>query len=69
MKTPAEPTPRPQPGEFVGAVCPTCGAWGTGLCTTATGRDHRTRRAAEVAWSNDLESEAEKLATITKERA
>ena len=63
----ADPIPTPKPGAFVGAICPACGAWGTGLCTTRTGRDHPSRTRAELAWHGELERDFADLTTTTKE--
>lgn len=64
---PTEPIPTPKPGDFVGAICPACGAWGTRLCSTRTNRDHPSRTRAELAWNADLEREVADLTTTTKE--
>lgn len=44
------PIPEPREGEFVGPVCPSCGAWGEGICASVTGRDHPSRRRAILDW-------------------
>ncbi|MCJ1709264.1 hypothetical protein [Microbacterium sp. VKM Ac-2923] len=64
---PTKPIPTPQPGDFVGAICPACGAWGVHHCTTSTGRDHPSRTRAEAAWNADLDREFTHLTNTMKE--